>query len=82
MMKFFSKRDLGILGCRKRMYRIWCDEDMFQVTEQRLMGQMGQILNDWLTDLELDHIKKNLQQVESQAEVENQEVAQDIEDET
>ena len=65
------------------MYKIWCDKDMFQVAEQRLLDQKNQILKKgWLTDLELADIKRNLQQVESPVEVENQEAEQDFEDET
>ena len=83
VMECFYKSDPDTLGYRKRMYKIWCDKDMFHVTEQRLLDQKNQILKKgWLTDLEIDDIKRNLQQIESPVEVENREAAQDIENET
>ena len=52
VMECFYKSDPGIIGYRKRMYKLWCDKDMFQVTEQRLLDQKNQILKKgWLTDL-------------------------------
>ena len=46
-------------GYRKRMLQLWLRMDKFPVTEQRLVDQANQIRKKkWLSDLELEEIKR------------------------
>ena len=52
-------------GYRKRMHRYWMEKEMFPVTEQRLMDQKNNIVKKkWLSDLELEEIRRNVEDVE------------------
>ena len=52
-------------GYRKRMHRCWREKEMFPVTEQRLMDQKNNIMKTkWLSDLELEEIRRNIEDVE------------------
>ena len=53
-------------GYRKRMINIWKDNDMFEVSEQRLVDQLRQIKEKkWLSHLEIERIKRNVNNTES-----------------
>ena len=50
------------------MHRIWNGKGMFQITEQRLLDQKAQIIRKkWLTELELEEIKRMVEHEESEA---------------
>ena len=54
---------------RQRMKQIW-DEIVFPVTEQRLADQARQIrTNKWLTDIEIEEIRRELERNNSKVEV-------------
>eukprot|EP00112_Aurelia_sp_Birch-Aquarium-sp1_P001587 Seg1172.17 transcript_id=Seg1172.17/GoldUCD/mRNA.D3Y31 product="hypothetical protein" protein_id=Seg1172.17/GoldUCD/D3Y31 len=58
-MECFFRSNPKVIGSRKRMHNLWKDMGMFQMTEQRLLGQKAQIIKKkWLTDLELEEIKR------------------------
>ena len=62
-------------GYRKRMHRCWIEKEMFPVTEQRLMDQKNNIVKKkWLSDLELEEIRRNLEDVEQGVTLEEVEV--------
>ena len=49
---------------RKKMHRLWMERSMFQVTEQRLVDQANQIQKKkWLSDIELEEIKRNIEDI-------------------
>ena len=51
----------GKKGYRKRMHIIWNQQEMFSVTEQRLVDQANQIRKrKWLSNLELEEINRNI----------------------
>ena len=48
------------------MHALWNEKGMFQITEQRLLDQKAQIIRKkWLTDLELEEIKRMIEHEES-----------------
>jgi len=47
------------------MHKFWVEKGMFPVTEQRLLDQKNNILKkNWLTDLELEEIRRNVGELE------------------
>lgn len=51
-------------GYGKRMYALWIEMGMFNVTEQRQMDQKNQILKkQWLTEIELEEIERAVDDV-------------------
>ena len=62
---------------RQGMKKIWDEIGVFPVTEQRLADQARQIrTNKWLTDIEIEEIRKKLERKNSKVEV--QENVQEI----
>ena len=56
----FDEEGKPIRGFRKRMHNIWKERQGLKVTEQRLCEQARMIrMNEWLTELEMNAIKKN-----------------------
>ena len=61
----FLRSNPKVIGYRKRMHNLWKDMGMFQITEQRLLDQKAQIMKKkWLTDLELEEIKRLIEDAE------------------
>ena len=66
MEYYFLSRSLDeegkpIRGYRKRMHNIWKKRERLKVTEQRLCDQARMIeMNGWLTELEMNVIKKSM----------------------
>ena len=55
----FDEEGKPIRGYRKRMHNIWKERQGLKVTEQRLCDQVRMIkMNGWLTELEMDAIKR------------------------
>ena len=51
-MECYLVSELKIRGYRKRMVRLWLQEGMFWVSEQRLVDQANTIpRNSWMTEL-------------------------------
>ena len=49
-------------GYRKRMMDVWRDKGVFEISEQRLVDQARAIVvNQWLTDVELEEIKRDIE---------------------
>ena len=74
-MKFFyrskalDEEGKPIRGYRKRMFREWRERGMFESTEQRVCDQASAIRkNGWLSELELEPIKRQIDN-ESQGEL-------------
>ena len=66
MMECYLRSQLEKRGYRKRMINISKDNDMFEVSEQRLVDQLRQIKEKkWLSDLEIERIKRNVNNIES-----------------
>ena len=60
--KPFDKERKSLRGYRKRMFREWRERGMFESTEQRVCGQARAIRkNDWLSELELEAIKRQVE---------------------
>ena len=65
VMECFFRSNPKVIGYRKRMHNLWKDMGMFQITEQRLLDQKAQIMRKkWLTDLELEEIKRLIEDAE------------------
>ena len=55
---------------RQRMKKIWDEIGVFSVAEQRLADQARQIrTNKWLTDIEMEEIRRQLERNNSKAEI-------------
>ena len=66
--KPFDEEGKPIRGHRKKMFREWKERGMFESTEQRVHDQLRAIRkNGWLSELELETIKR---QVEDQSQAE------------
>ena len=64
-MEYYYQSEPKLNGYRKRMHRHWIERKMFPVTEQRLMDQKNNIVKKtWLSDLELEEIRRNVEDVE------------------
>ena len=63
VMEYYYRSEPGrSIGYRKRMHSIWTSNDMFPVTEQRLLDQKNQIIKkQWLSSLELEEIKQSIE---------------------
>ena len=60
--KPFDEEGKPIRGCRKGMFREWRERGMFESTEQRVCDQEKIIRNNgWLSELELEAIKKQVE---------------------
>ena len=69
--KPFDENGKPIRGHRKRMFREWRNRGMFESTEQRICDQARAIRkNGWLSDLELEMIKRSIKEEEERG-VEN-----------
>ena len=77
LMECYYRSELGRIGYRKRMHSICTSNNMFPVTEQRLIDQKNQIRRkQWLCNLELEEIKQSIEdaiygQIEQEIEHEN-----------
>ena len=61
----FDVNGKPIRGYRQRMFREWRDRGMFEATEQRVCDQARAIRkNGWLSDLELEMIKRSIKEEE------------------
>ena len=50
-----------VRGYRKRILSLWFNKGMFWASEQRLVDQANTICrNSWMTELEIEGLKKNL----------------------
>ena len=50
-----------VRGYRKRILSLWLNKGMFWASEQRLVDQANTIRrNSWMTELEIEGLKKNL----------------------
>ena len=59
---------------RQRMKKIWDEIGVFPVTEQRLADQARQLrTNQWLTDIEIEEIRRKLEQKTSKIKVQENE---------
>ena len=64
--KPFDEEGKSVRGYRKRLFRKWRERGMFESTEQRVCVQARAIRkNGWLSELELETMKK---QVESESQ--------------
>ena len=80
VMKCFYKSNPIKRGYRKRMFGIWKENGIFEISEQRLADQARAIkLNEWLSEVELEEIRREVSQdiqcgaiVANSEEVENQ----------
>ena len=62
-----DKNGVPIRGYRQRMYKAWQEKGIFQLTEQRITDQARAIRkNGWLTDIELEGIKRRVLNEERQ----------------
>ena len=74
-MECYFQSEPRLNGYRKRMHRCWIEKEMFPVTEQRLMDQKNNIMKKkWLSDLELEEIRRNVEDVEQGVILEEVEV--------
>ena len=65
VMECFYKSNPKEIGYRKRMHNLWSEEGMFVITEQRLVDQKSQIIKKkWLSELELEAIKRSIDDAE------------------
>ena len=65
----FDEEGKPIRGYRQRMYREWRERGMFESTEQRVCDQARAIRkNGWLSELELEAIKRQVEN-ESQSDI-------------
>ena len=65
-------------GYRKRMLQTWVRKGMFQVTKQTLVDQANQIRKkQWLNELELEEIRRLIEEGEFTGEVGGSEEDQD-----
>ena len=63
-----------VRGYRKRMMRIWEEVGTFEVKEQQLVDQARAIVvNEWLTKVELEEIKRQIEIVGMRGSSENRE---------
>ena len=61
VIKCFYKSDPSKRGYRKRMHKIWKEEGLFELSEQKLAGQARVIrTNGWLSEIELEEIKREI----------------------
>ena len=61
LSKPVDENGVPVRGYRKRMHRQWQERGMFQLTEQRLCDQARAIRkNHWLTEVELELIKRRV----------------------
>ena len=59
LSRLFHEEGKLIRGLRKRMHNIWKERQGLKVTEERLCDQARMIrMNGWLTELEMNAIKK------------------------
>ena len=66
-------------GYRKRMLQVWVERGLFQVTEQRLVDQANQIRKKrWLSDLELEEIRRSVEEGEYMDDLGQNEEDQEI----
>ena len=64
-MGCFFRSNPDVSGYRNRMYNLWKDMEMLQIAEQRLLHQKAYILKkNWLTDIELEEIKRLIEDAE------------------
>ena len=64
VMECFYLSKPGKRGYRKRMHKLWMEQSMFRVTEQGLVDQASQIQEKkWLSDIELEEIKRNIEDI-------------------
>ena len=62
-------------GYQKGMHKFWVEKGMFSVPEQRLLDQKNNILKkNWLTHLELEEIRRNVDELEQGSILEEVEV--------
>ena len=81
VIKRFYKSNPKKRGYRLRMFGIWKEMRVFEISEQRLADQARAIkLNEWLSEVELEEIRREVSQdiqggatVANSEEVENQE---------
>ena len=60
-MECYLVSELKIRGYRKRMVRLWLQEGMFWVSEQRLVDQANTIpRNSWMTELEIEELERKV----------------------
>ena len=60
--KPFDEEVKSIRGYRKKMFREWREKGMFDLTEQRVFDQARTIRkNGWLSELELEAIKRQVE---------------------
>ena len=60
--KPFDEEGKSIRGYRKKMFREWREKGMFDLTEQRVCDQARTIRkNGWLSELELEAIKRQVE---------------------
>ena len=82
VMKCYLKSDPSKRGYRKRMLEIWNKTGVFETTEHQLAGQALSIKNKgWLSQVEIEEIKRNLDAREIN-EGENAEENHEVIDET
>ena len=63
-MQCYYRSEYGRNGYRKRMHAIWNEMAMFNVTEQRVVGQKNNILKrKWLSVLKLEEIQRNIKDI-------------------
>ena len=67
--KPFDEEVKPIRGCRKRIFREWRERGKFESTERRVCEQAKAVRkNGWLSELELEAIKRQVED-ESQGEL-------------
>ena len=62
VMECFYKSTPKKIGYRKRMHNLWSEQGMFIITEQRLADQI--IKKKWLSELELEAIRRSIDDAE------------------
>ena len=64
VMQCYYRSEYGRNGYRKRMHVIWNEMRMFNVIEERLVDQKNNIIKrKWLSDLKLDEIQRNIEDI-------------------
>ena len=71
IMECYLLNEPKVRGYRKHMLSLWFNKGMFWVSRQRLVDQANTICrNSWMTQLEIEELKRNLAENDSYKEEE------------
>ena len=62
VMRCYLKSNPKVRGYRKRMHKIWDEMGLFELSEQKLVGQTRVIkTNGWISELELEELNREIE---------------------